>query len=250
MASKDKEISVSPLRIASLFLTLFRGWIGASFVGMPFGFLAAGKQLAFVAFFSLPLIKEKGHVWATLILVVLGFLSAYCANLVIICKYKRVGVSATFADLALQVLGPNGAVFLDFLLVFCQAGFCVSYVIFIERNLVSIFPTASATVLSVGLQLSLGVLVLLTHDATRLSLMATVSSFLVFAGLSLCVPLLSFNLSTEVAASRLSGVPLVLGMACSAMTVRRKRSFCFFIIFWFSGDRNCAASGIGAVRLI
>ena len=110
---------------AKLFLTLFRGWIGAAFVAMPFGFSSAGLLFAAIA------------------VAVTGWLSAHCARLLLICKvwrnffffflfltftlqYRRVGVDASFAAVAEDVLGPSARGLVDFLLVFCHAGFCVS----------------------------------------------------------------------------------------------------------------------------
>lgn len=177
--------------------------VKTAFVGMPFGFLSAGFVLS------------------TFCLVFLGWLSAYCASLALSCKYERVGPSATFSDLAEHVFGPRGVVLLDSLLVFCQTGFCMSYVIFIERNLHSAFAGLNGPFVSLALQLVLVILVLVAQDASTLSSLATVSSFLVFAGLFACLPALSWGAASEVPSVRWSGVPLVLGMACSAMTVRK-----------------------------
>jgi amino acid permease len=59
----EKEKDVGWLVPWRVFFTIFRGWIGAAFVSMPYGFMASG------------------YVVATLSLLFLGALSAYCAML-------------------------------------------------------------------------------------------------------------------------------------------------------------------------
>jgi hypothetical protein len=206
----------------------------SAFVGMPFG------------------VVSSGFLSSTLCLVVLGWMSAYCASLMLYCKYKRVGLSATFSDLAEHVLGAKGVVLLDFLLMFCQTGFCMSYVIFIERNVGLAFPSVNGPFFSLALQFALVVLVLAAQTAEKLSLLATLSSVLVFVGLCLCVPAFSLNLASQVPAVTLSGIPLMLGMACSAMTVFCLffGSFFFFIIVFCQGNRNRVSPGICIVKLL
>ena len=254
---KEKVFSISSGRILVLLLTIFRGWIGAckqkclvvvlfvfflffscffffffffffyrsAFVGMPYGVVAAG------------------YLWSAVSIALLGWLSAYCANLVLICKYKRVGPNASFADLAEHVMGHRGVILLDFLVVFCQIGFCMSYIIFIERNVQSLLPNVNMPFASLALQCLLVFLVIVTSGPNVLSGIATISSLLVFGGLCLCLPYFSWKLSSEVSAIHPAGIPLLLGMACSAMTVESLNACVLFVVF-FLKKKNNRGSGL------
>ncbi len=68
----EKEKDVGWLLPSRVFFTVFRGWIGAAFVSMPHGFMASG------------------YVWATLTLLFLGALSAYCAMITLRVKARWV----------------------------------------------------------------------------------------------------------------------------------------------------------------
>lgn len=185
-----------------LVLTIFRGWIGAAFVSMPYGF------------------SHSGYVLATVTLLLLGWLSAYCAKLVLLAKYRRVGVHATYADLAEHVMGPRGVQALDALLLFCQSGFCVSYVIFIEHTLRALWSSLNVRLLALLLKVLLASLVLVAPHPRSLAHFSAVASALLFGGLMLCFSAFDWSLEAtrEISPVNVAGIPLFVGMACSAMT--------------------------------
>lgn len=201
MSGKERSVSTS-LQLRT-FLTLFRGWLGCAFVSMPFG------------------LSQAGGVSAVAILVAASALSAYCAVLLLRCKYEdRDGhVMATYAHVAQRVLGPRGALLLDALVAFCQAGFCISYVIFVLNNLAWLFPGGNPHTMNLMLMALLVSLVVAFSSPTRVSLISTVASIVVIGGLVLCFSAFdwTFPMAYEVPSFRLAGIPLFVGMATGAV---------------------------------
>jgi proton-coupled amino acid transporter len=118
---RPPDLPFGRLDFISHLSTVFRGWIGLAFLGVPFGF------------------AQTGLVASTLVLFALSALAAYCASLVLHCKYairKSMGPASceSYADVAAHVFGARFSVVVDMIFFATQFGFCVSYCIFVLQT--------------------------------------------------------------------------------------------------------------------
>ncbi|XP_006855715.2 amino acid transporter ANTL2, partial [Amborella trichopoda] len=100
--------------------------VGAGVLGLPYTF------------------SKTGWVSGILMLSIVAFLTHYCMMLLVYTRRKldRENFTKTrsFGDLGFAVCGPAGRAAVDAMIVLSQAGFCVSYTIFVANSLSSVFP--------------------------------------------------------------------------------------------------------------
>ncbi|KDP43776.1 hypothetical protein JCGZ_22403 [Jatropha curcas] len=104
------------------FANVFIAIVGAGVLGLPYTF------------------KKTGWVMGSLMLFSVAFLTYYCMMLLVHTRRKLESLQgfskiASFGDLGFTVCGPIGRFAVDSMIVLAQAGFCVSYLIFIANTL-------------------------------------------------------------------------------------------------------------------
>ncbi|XP_050230426.1 amino acid transporter AVT3B [Mercurialis annua] len=112
------------------FANVFIAIVGAGVLGLPYTF------------------KKTGWVMGCLMLFSVAFLTYYCMMLLVHTRRKLESFQgfskiASFGDLGFIVCGPVGRFAVDILIVLAQAGFCVSYLIFIANTLAYVFDQQS-----------------------------------------------------------------------------------------------------------
>ncbi|MQM10466.1 hypothetical protein Taro_043360 [Colocasia esculenta] len=117
-----RPLSSQPKTFANVFIAI----VGAGVLGLPYAF------------------KRTGWVAGSLMLLVVAALTYHCMMLLVRTRRKLeldVGFSkiASFGDLGLAVSGPAGRLAVDAMIVLSQAGFCVSYLIFIANTLAHLY---------------------------------------------------------------------------------------------------------------
>lgn len=104
------------------FANIFISIVGAGVLGLPYCFKRTGWILGLIMLFSV------------------AFLTYHCMMLLVLTRRKLesfMGFSKikSFGDLGFAVCGPLGRFSVDAMIVLSQAGFCVSYMIFIANTL-------------------------------------------------------------------------------------------------------------------
>ncbi|GLJ40128.1 hypothetical protein SUGI_0822140 [Cryptomeria japonica] len=98
--------------------------VGAGVLGLPYTF------------------KTTGWLTGIIMLGIVAALTYYCMMLLVWTKRKLENDGCvkmgSFGDVAFTISGSNGKLMVDFMIVLSQAGFCVSYLIFIGNSLSSI----------------------------------------------------------------------------------------------------------------
>ncbi|KAM1261445.1 hypothetical protein ACFX14_026683 [Malus domestica] len=124
LLSKPSKLSSQPKTFANVFIAI----VGSGVLGLPYTF------------------KKTGWVFGSLMLFSVAFLTYHCMMLLIHTRRKLEslhggGLSkiASFGDLGFAVCGPVGRFSVDVMIVLAQAGFCVSYLIFISNTLAFVF---------------------------------------------------------------------------------------------------------------
>ncbi|KAM0975120.1 amino acid transporter AVT3B-like [Malus sylvestris] len=124
LLSKPSKLSSQPKTFANVFIAI----VGAGVLGLPYTF------------------KKTGWVFGSLMLFSVAFLTYHCMMLLIHTRRKLDslhggGLSkiASFGDLGFVVCGPIGRFSVDVMIVLAQAGFCISYLIFISNTLAFVF---------------------------------------------------------------------------------------------------------------
>ncbi|KAG2695146.1 hypothetical protein I3760_07G001800 [Carya illinoinensis] len=127
----------SPRRLSSqskTFANVFIAIVGAGVLGLPYTFKRTGWLLGFLMLFSVAL------------------LTYHCMMLLVHTRRKLqdpllIGLSgiSSFGDLGFAVCGPLGRFSVDVMIVLAQAGFCVSYLIFIANTLSHLFDPSLTT---------------------------------------------------------------------------------------------------------
>ncbi|CAN4109779.1 unnamed protein product [Withania somnifera] len=112
------------------FANVFIAIVGAGVLGLPYTF------------------KRTGWVMGALMLFSVAFLAYYCMMLLVFSRRKieshlKVSQISSFGDLGFAVCGPIGRLSVDAMIVLSQAGFCVSYLIFIANTLAYCFGNIS-----------------------------------------------------------------------------------------------------------
>ncbi|EEF40715.1 amino acid transporter AVT3B [Ricinus communis] len=108
------------------FANVFIAIVGAGVLGLPYTF------------------KKTGWIMGSLMLFSVAFLTYYCMMLLVYTRrklesYEGFSKIASFGDLGFAVCGPIGRFSVDAMIVLAQAGFCVSYLIFIAHTLAYVF---------------------------------------------------------------------------------------------------------------
>ena len=185
---------------ASLFLSIFRSWIGCSFIAISYGYFRAG------------------WVAATVLLIFYGYLSAKSSAILLRIKYEFLRDSQlSYGGVGDKLFRRGGAV-LDSLLVFAQLGFSIAYVIFIVSNVIDMIPGLNPHAVVLLLMIVLSPLCAI-DDMRKLSALSSLASVLMFVGLVYCF--MSFESvgagRGPVVAVQWYGVPIFIGMSSSAM---------------------------------
>ncbi|KAA8547601.1 hypothetical protein F0562_004030 [Nyssa sinensis] len=126
LLSKSRHLSSQSKTFANVFIAI----VGSGVLGLPYTF------------------KRTGWVMGTFTLVSVAFLTYYCMMLLVHTRRRlesRHGFSkiASFGDLGFAVCGPVGRFAVDIMIVLSQAGFCISYLIFIANTLAYVFNYSS-----------------------------------------------------------------------------------------------------------
>ncbi|EOX90639.1 Transmembrane amino acid transporter family protein [Theobroma cacao] len=122
---EDSPLLGHPRQLSSqskTFANIFIAIVGTGVLGLPYTF------------------KKTGWLMGSLMLFSVALLTYYCMMLLVFTRRKlesRHGFSKinSFGDLGFEVCGPIGRFAVDVMIVLAQAGFCVSYLIFIANTL-------------------------------------------------------------------------------------------------------------------
>lgn len=120
------------------FANVFIAVVGAGVLGLPYAF------------------KKTGWICGLLLLFLVAFFTYYCMMLLIHTRRKLeslMGFSKinSFGDLGYTVCGPVGRFAVDLMIVLAQAGFCISYLIFIGNTLAYLINFDNSTVRILGI---------------------------------------------------------------------------------------------------
>ncbi|WCJ32835.1 Transmembrane amino acid transporter family protein [Euphorbia peplus] len=112
--------------LSKTFANVFIAIVGAGVLGLPYTF------------------KKTGWVMGSLMVFTIASLTYYCMMLLVHTRRKlesNLGFSkiSSFGDLGFTVCGPIGRFAVDSMIILSQAGFCVSYLIFIANTLAYVF---------------------------------------------------------------------------------------------------------------
>ncbi|XP_065855868.1 amino acid transporter AVT3B-like [Euphorbia lathyris] len=112
--------------LSKTFANVFIAIVGAGVLGLPYTF------------------KKTGWVMGSLMVFTVAALTYYCMMLLVQTRRKlesNLGFSkiASFGDLGFTVCGSIGRFAVDSMIILSQAGFCVSYLIFIANTLAYVF---------------------------------------------------------------------------------------------------------------
>ncbi|KAI3519091.1 hypothetical protein L2E82_34107 [Cichorium intybus] len=120
--SKSTQLSSQFKTFANVFIAI----VGAGVLGLPYTF------------------KRTGYATGTLTVFAVAYFTQHCMMLLVKTRRKLESVNGfskinSFGDLGFVVAGPIGRSSVDIMIVLSQAGFCVSYLIFVSNTLVNIF---------------------------------------------------------------------------------------------------------------
>ncbi|XP_059659803.1 amino acid transporter AVT3B-like [Cornus florida] len=128
LLSKSKHLSTQSKTFANVFIAI----VGSGVLGLPYTF------------------KRTGWVMGSLILISVAFLTYHCMMLLIHTRRRLESLHgfaktkiSSFGDLGFVVCGPVGRFSVDSMIVLSQAGFCISYLIFIANTLAYLFNYSS-----------------------------------------------------------------------------------------------------------
>ncbi|OVA03292.1 Amino acid transporter [Macleaya cordata] len=124
LLSKSPPLSSQSKTFANIFIAI----VGAGVLGLPYTF------------------KKTGWIFGILMIFFVAILTYHCMMLLVYTRRKlesKQGFSKinSFGDLGFTVCGPVGRFSVDFMIVLTQAGFCVSYLIFIANTLAFLTQT-------------------------------------------------------------------------------------------------------------
>ncbi|CAN4116716.1 unnamed protein product [Withania somnifera] len=122
LLTKNHHLSSPSKTFANVFIAI----VGAGVLGLPYTF------------------KRTGWVMGALMLFSVAFLTYYCMMLLVFSRRKieshlKFSQISSFGDLGFAVCGPIGRLAVDVMIVLSQAGFCISYLIFIANTLAYCF---------------------------------------------------------------------------------------------------------------
>lgn len=126
---EDTPLLGQPRRLSSqskTFANVFIAIVGAGVLGLPYTF------------------KKTGWLMGSLMLFSVALLAYHCMMLLVFTRRKLESIHGfskinSFADLGFEVCGPLGRFAVDIMIVLAQAGFCISYLIFISNTLAYVF---------------------------------------------------------------------------------------------------------------
>ncbi|KAF9603683.1 hypothetical protein IFM89_037446 [Coptis chinensis] len=124
---KAKPLSSQPKTFANVFIAI----VGAGVLGLPYTF------------------KKTGWVFGMLMIFIVAILTYHCMMLLVYTRrkletHKSLSKINSFGDLGFSVCGRIGRFAVDAMIVLSQAGFCVSYLIFIANTLAYVFNSSSS----------------------------------------------------------------------------------------------------------
>lgn len=122
LISKTHLLSSQSKTFANIFIAI----VGAGVLGLPYTF------------------KRTGWIAGALMLFSVAILTYYCMMLLVNTRRRLESLNGfskinSFGDLGFAVCGPIGRLAVDAMIVLSQAGFCVSYLIFVATTLANIF---------------------------------------------------------------------------------------------------------------
>ncbi|XP_059286579.1 amino acid transporter AVT3B-like [Lycium ferocissimum] len=122
LLGKNQHLSSPSKTFANVFIAI----VGAGVLGLPYTF------------------KRTGWVLGSLMLFIVAFLTYYCMMLLVYARRKleshvKAAAISSFGDLGFAVCGPVGRMAVDVMIVLSQAGFCISYLIFVANTLAHLF---------------------------------------------------------------------------------------------------------------
>ncbi|XP_052195012.1 amino acid transporter AVT3B-like [Diospyros lotus] len=126
LSKSGQPLSSNSKTFANVFIAI----VGAGVLGLPYTF------------------RRTGWVTGSLMLFAVSFLTYHCMLLLVNTRRRLESVLGftkitSFGDLGFAVCGPVGRAAVDAMIVLSQAGFCVSYLIFIANTLSYVFNSAS-----------------------------------------------------------------------------------------------------------
>ncbi|GAB2282902.1 Amino acid transporter avt3c [Dionaea muscipula] len=129
LGSKSKHQSSQVKTFANIFIAV----VGAGVLGLPYTFNKSGWLVGIVTLFAT------------------AFLTYHCMMLLVHTRRKLESLNngfnkiSSFGDLGFAVCGPVGRVAVDVMIILSQAGFCVSYLIFIANTLAHLLNSSSSS---------------------------------------------------------------------------------------------------------
>ncbi|CAM8902427.1 hypothetical protein QQ045_011971 [Rhodiola kirilowii] len=130
LISKHKTLSSVPKTFANVFIAI----VGAGVLGLPYTFKKTGWAMGLLMLFSV------------------AFLTYHCMMLLVHTRRKLESLNGfskitSFGDLGFVVCGPVGRGSVDAMIILSQAGFCVSYLIFIAQTTANVLNQPGAQIL-------------------------------------------------------------------------------------------------------
>ncbi|XP_022739508.1 amino acid transporter AVT3C-like [Durio zibethinus] len=128
LLGQPRQLSSQSKTFANIFIAI----VGAGVLGLPYTF------------------KKTGWLMGSLMLFSVALLTYYCMMLLVFTRRKLESLHGfskinSFGDLGFMVCGPLGRFAVDVMIVLAQAGFCVSYLIFIANTLAYVFNADNHT---------------------------------------------------------------------------------------------------------
>ncbi|KAK4347565.1 hypothetical protein RND71_033904 [Anisodus tanguticus] len=122
LLGKNQHLSSPSKTFANVFMAI----VGAGVLGLPYTF------------------KRTGWVMGSIMLFSVAVLTYYCMMLLVYSRRKveshiKAAKISSFGDLGFAVCGPVGRLAVDVMIVLSQAGFCISYLIFVANTLAHLF---------------------------------------------------------------------------------------------------------------
>ncbi|OIT06325.1 PREDICTED: amino acid transporter ANTL1-like [Nicotiana attenuata] len=122
LLGKIQHLSSPSKTFANIFIAI----VGAGVLGLPYTF------------------KRTGWVLGSIMLFSVAFLTYHCMMLLVYSRRRiesqlKAAKVSSFGDLGFAVCGPVGRFAVDAMIVLSQAGFCISYLIFVANTLAYLF---------------------------------------------------------------------------------------------------------------
>lgn len=118
LLSNSDHLSSQSKTFANVFIAI----VGAGVLGLPYTFMKTGWVMGLLMLFSV------------------AFFTYHCMMLLVLTRrrlesFEGFSKISSFGDLGFAVCGPAGRFAVDVMIVLSQAGFCVSYLIFVANTL-------------------------------------------------------------------------------------------------------------------